>query len=172
MSYFQGESIETKAHFTSLPRTILNQNDINDAISTTYQELHDQVADWESEGSNWRVEEILSMDFAYADYNPIRASSFLELPNWIKRKQAVLNIENTNNHECFKYCVLAAINNMNSKDPDDYRYLQHTLSFNDVEFPTTVEMVSYNSQEIYQINNFTQINPVSVDRLVLRDSVR
>lgn len=40
-------------------------------------------------------------------YSPLRASSYLPLPNKIAVKKGVLNIQNEKDEKCFLWCILA-----------------------------------------------------------------
>ena len=57
-------------------------------------------------GSNWTVEQIVSMFIVMYSQKPARGSSYIETPAKFKNsKCGLVNIQN-NDNECFKYCLL------------------------------------------------------------------
>lgn len=70
------------------------------------------------------------------DFEPIRGSSWVELPQWIAAKKAVVNVKNKNN-QCFKWAVLSAVHPQ-ERNPDrvsHYKPFEDSLDFKGTEFP-------------------------------------
>ena len=59
-------------------------------------------------GSGWVLHRLKRIDFGILRYNPLKASSFIELPKEITRKKACLNIVNRD-EKSFMWSVLAAL---------------------------------------------------------------
>ena len=55
-------------------------------------------------GSNWKFQEISDMYLTVVKYTPQRPSSFIELPEEIKNKCAVINVQN-DDQLCFLYSI-------------------------------------------------------------------
>lgn len=66
------------------------------------------AADFEQKESGWKLIEIQYLEIGKNRYNPLRASSFIELPTVIKIKHAVVNVKNEDNM-CFKWATLSAL---------------------------------------------------------------
>ena len=60
-------------------------------------------------GSNWTLHKINDFELHISKYSPLRASSFVPLPDEIKRKKAVINVQNFNDEYCFKYAILSKV---------------------------------------------------------------
>ena len=63
--------------------------------------------------------------------DPLRASAFVPLPNWIQTRRAVVNIKGTGN-DCFKWDVLAV---MHQVDANGDRMSQYTEHVGKYDFP-------------------------------------
>ena len=66
------------AYFNSKAKTIINENEINENIQTSNQEILNGTAVWLSEGSGWTVE---SIDVQYINiirYKPLKGSSYID----------------------------------------------------------------------------------------------
>ena len=60
-------------------------------------------------GSGWTLVKIQNLKLHFAEFKTLKGSSYVELPEWIKNKKAVINILNTTDNECFKWCITRAI---------------------------------------------------------------
>ncbi|KAF4530226.1 hypothetical protein B566_EDAN018302, partial [Ephemera danica] len=94
------------------------------------------------DGSGCKLVSIEKLMVRTSKINPLRASSYLQLPMDIAKKHAVINPRNFNDHECFKWCVCA------SQHTGDYggnieNLKQYVSEFNwtDVSYPTSFEDV-------------------------------
>jgi hypothetical protein len=88
--------------------TILNVEDLNDAIKKMPEDIITLVASKQLGKSNLVVDGIDQLIIHYNRYNPTRGGSYIELPKWIADKKACINIKNTDN-KCFKYSILCGI---------------------------------------------------------------
>jgi hypothetical protein len=74
----------------------------------------------------------------------MQASSYIETPQFIKSKSAVINIKNDQDNECFKWCILAHLYPVDGKkhpsDVSHYKKIQdHNLKFE--EFPMKLSSI-------------------------------
>jgi len=65
------------------------------------------------------VLKIVRLDMHIVRYEPIKSGGYVELPKWIERKKAVINIQNQDNL-CFLYDVESALMNSVSANPAFY----------------------------------------------------
>ena len=95
-------------------------------------------------------------------YNPLRASSFIELPKSIKDKHACINVQNNDDNKCFLWAVLSAEKNINPKDHpyrvEHYTPFESTLNMDGI--PTPVPISS--------IPRFERLNNRSINVYALR----
>ena len=64
---------------------------------------------------NLIVDKISKITIHYDRFNPTRAGSYIEAPEWIKNKKACINIKNEDN-KCFKYAVQCGVFERYKKD--------------------------------------------------------
>ena len=103
---------------------------------------------------------MVSLQLNIVRYNPLKASSFIELPESIKNKKACINVQNTGDDKCFLWAVLSAEKNI-KKDPQrvsHYTPFEDTLNMDGI--PTPVPITS--------IPRFERLNNRSVNVYVLR----
>ena len=80
--------------FKSLPMEVLASTDIEEVLQIITEELLKKIDDFEERGSGWVLRELSRLDLHTYVYDPLRASTYSPLPNDLKAKQAVINIQN------------------------------------------------------------------------------
>ena len=73
--------------------------------------LSQKISEFQEQGSGWSLQCILHLTVNINKYNPMRAGSFIPLPDVIKNRKACVNVKNDDN-ECFKWAVLAGLLNI------------------------------------------------------------
>ena len=68
------------AFFNSKAKTIINENEINESIQTSNQEILNGISVWLSEGSGWTIESVDDQYINIVRYKPLKESSYIELP--------------------------------------------------------------------------------------------
>ena len=53
-----------------------------------------KIDDFEERGSGWVLHELSRLDLHTYIYDPLRASTYMPLPDELKAKQAVINVQN------------------------------------------------------------------------------
>ena len=76
-------------------------NDVN-------HQLLNFIEVYEQNGSGWVFSNFVSLQLSLWYLDPLRASAFVPLPNWIQTRRAVVNI-NWTGDDCFKWAVLAGM---------------------------------------------------------------
>ena len=81
--------------------------------------------------------------FNIARYQPIYGSFYIDLPQKIKRKQAIINVKNTDN-KCFQWAILAALHpvKVHAERVGNYIKFEKELDFDGIEFPVTIDKIS------------------------------
>ena len=121
--------------FKSKAREIINENDIETVISEAGNELINRISEWISEGSGWVIK---SVDVT--KYEPLKGSSYLQLPKEKKRKKATINIQNKNN-ECFRWCHLAFLFPVKKDAERITKYKKHIdkVKYDKISFPVKIK---------------------------------
>lgn len=137
--------------------TINNIRNIEELLRTQINRLYQEVEEAGLEGSDWVVDHFTLIN-AYIMSDPImRGSSYIDLPKVIKDKKAVLNIQNKQDNECFKWCILAHLNPIDAKKHpqrvSNYNNLNHNLNFTNIPFPVKIK----------DIPKFEQLNNISIN---------
>ena len=106
------------------------------------------TAQWISEGSGWTIESVDNHYLNIVQYEPMKGSSYIELPQDLKHHQkGLINMKN-NDNECFRWCHIRYLNPQ-EKDPQrikkiDKEYINQ-LDYSNIEFP--VKINQYNKIE-------------------------
>ena len=79
--------------FKSNAREIINENDIETVISDADNELINRISEWISEGSGWVIESVDKHEIDISKYKPLRGSSYLPLPEKIKKQRLIFKIK-------------------------------------------------------------------------------
>ena len=80
--------------FKTTPIEILTATDIDEVLQSIYDELLKKIDDFETRGSGWLLHELSRLDLHTYVYDPLRASTYIPLPEDLKAKRAVVNIQN------------------------------------------------------------------------------
>ena len=107
VTFEKTEQIKT-AYFNSQPKMVLNQNDID--LSLPNQEILNKIAVWISEGSGWVIRSIDAEYVNIAKYEPLKGSSYIELPAFLKNSsKGLINLKNRDD-KCFMWCHIRYLN--------------------------------------------------------------
>ena len=80
--------------FKTSPMEVLAATDIDEVLKSITNELLKKIDDFEERGSGWVLHELSRLDLHTYIYDPLRASTYMPLPDDLKAKQAVVNIQN------------------------------------------------------------------------------
>ena len=147
----QGER-EVEFAFHSKIKLVLEGTDLNEI----YDEMKDEIEEalqkvQEAEGSGWKYEKVIKLVLHTTRWDPINAGSYIDLPPALKNKNAIINMKNQD-EECFKWCVLRALNpkNKNAERVDkDLKSKVETLNMQGMRYPVNFR----------DIDRFEQQNP-------------
>ena len=97
-------------YFNSSTFTIMNSDEIEEALERAAEEILNKIAIWISEGSGWVTENISSHFVNIVSYVPLRGSSYLPLPEELRNsRKGLINIKNIDN-ECLRWCHIRHLN--------------------------------------------------------------
>ena len=106
-------------YFNSKAFTILNSDDVIDALDKEAEEINNKIATWLSEGSGWKIEVILRHYVNIVKYLPLRGNSYLPLPKELRNsKKGLINLKNEDD-KCFLWCHVRHLNPL-KKSTKDY----------------------------------------------------
>ena len=127
-----------KFAFHSKIKSILESIDLNDIYNEMVEEIEEEIQKvQDAEGSGWVFVAVEKLVLHTTRWDPINAGSYIDLPPFLKNKKAIINMKNQDN-ECFKWCVLRALNPKNT-NPDridkDLKSKQDTLNMKGIKYP-------------------------------------
>ena len=148
-SKMTGDDIIYKtAYFNSKPQTIINNEEILGSLQLSKQQILNFVNQWISEGSGWTIQSIDAHYLNIVKYEPMKGSSYIQLPTELRNSaKGLINLKN-DDAECFRWCHIRHFNHQN-KNPQrikktDKQYVNN-LNYEGIEFPVTIKQ--YNKIE-------------------------
>ena len=126
--------------FHSIGQKIVTEaTDPNEIYQEMINEIEEEIQKVEQAvGSGWVFVEVENLTLHMDKWDPVKASSYIDLPKELKNKKALINMENEDN-KCFLWCVLRALNPSNDKHPSridkDLKSKEHTLNMEGIAYP-------------------------------------
>jgi hypothetical protein len=126
------------SHFTKM-KILAHASKIEEIFKSNVESITTKMGEFQTRGSGWTLINILQFVLNINQYNPLRGSSFIELPVAIKNKKAVINIRNADDY-CFAWAVNSALYPAltNSNKITSYPRYTETLILDDIEFPMKI----------------------------------
>ena len=159
----------TDAYFRSDVMTILSAHAIDVAVQKAFTEIQKRIEKWTREGSGWVVTRVLCLYVNIAKYQPLTGSSYMELPKYLKKKEAIINVRNQDN-ECLKWALLSARHPVkkNAQRVTKYKDHENELDFTGIEFPTPLNQIpNVEHQNNLSINVFGYSESAGIHPLYL-----
>ena len=120
--------------------------DFDDVIEKMRKKISENSEKLETAvGSGWTLVRIQNLKLHFAEFKTVKGSSYVELPEWVKNKKAMINILNTTDNECFKWCITRAMHPIGKNQNLITKKLQEQSKIFDwtgVNFPTSFEDIS------------------------------
>lgn len=114
--------------------------------------LQRNIEEFQERDSGWTLRQILSLTININKHQPMRGSSYIDLPLSIQAKHACLNIQNYDDEECFKWAVLSARFPKNNNPQRVHLYQREEymvrVNFKGITFPTPARQIP-----IFERNN-------------------
>ena len=145
--------------FNSRMTPVYNLNDIDGIVGSTTDHMSQQVENPALRVSKFVFDRVMRMEISIHRLNLTRGSSYIPLPDWLSRKEAIINPKNLD-MKCFKWAVIAAL-----KWKEIERNVQRVsklkryddLDWDGINFPVSTS----------DINRFESRNEISINVLAL-----
>ena len=138
------------------PFEVYAETDISSSLIDVYKQLENAISVFQKNGSGWTLSQINSLDLSMWELDPLRGSSYHELPEWIIDKRAVVNVKAYGN-DCFKWAFLAGMHEptsaTNRNKMYSYTAYEHLYDFSSLSYPVPLK----------DINTFAKRNNVSIN---------
>ena len=171
---------EDKAYFQSQTHVNLEKTDVKVILSRMLREIMEKVADYQKNGSGWYFKEVISFEIHIVDYKPIKGSSHIPLPNFLMRKNAIINIKNKDD-KCLLWSVLRYLHpkQIPGERLTDLIKDENDLNFKGIEFQVKVKDIqkfeNHNPDipgiNIFSINDNKKIYPLRLNQKDTKKSI-
>lgn len=121
----------------------------------------EKIDDVELRGSGFKLDEIKELNIQVSKFDPFGGASFIELPEHLEKKRAIINVRN-NDNQCFKYAVLSALYPAakNAQRVTQYKKYENKLDFTGISFPIQLKDIT----KFEELNMTISINVYMYDQ--------
>ena len=90
---------------------IINESDIDDGFQWIYTTIITNIQKSLGKGSSWIIDSVTGYTISISKYKPLAGSSYIKLLKKLDHKRkGLINIENTDDNECFKWSIVRYLN--------------------------------------------------------------
>ena len=156
------DETEASHTFCSGEFEIFPGTDLDAVIGEMFKKISENFEKMETAvGSGWALVKIQNLKLHFAEFKMLKGSSFVDLPDWIRKKNAVINIKNKTDNECFKWCITRAMNPIGKHQnlvTKKLREQSKIFDWTGVNFPTSFEDISR-----FEKNNCVSVKVLGCD---------
>ena len=144
---------ESLPFYMATEQFIINNNlDIGNVFDALLNDFKNRIEKIKHSSSGWVFTNTVSIETKTAKYKALRASSYIELPQWIAGKKCCVNVKNEDN-ECFKWAVLSCLFTAEANQDklfkvNQYRKFEDRLNWSNIKFPTKIDDIKK-----FELNN-------------------
>ena len=142
---------EDKAYFHSETYINIKSTDVKKVVTDAIRDIIQKLNVYQLNGSGWYFKEVLYLEIHTYKFNPIKASSYIPLPDWIMRKKAIVSIRNKDN-KCFIWSILRYLH---PKPKNDSTLNDLILYKNELKIPKGFKF----PVKVVDITKFENANP-------------
>ena len=153
--------VQDKAYFHSNTYINFKLTDVKELLSKLIRDIIENINTYQKNGSGWYFKEVVQLEIHTNDFNPIKGSSYIPLPDWIIRKKAIVSIRNKDD-KCFLWSVLRYLHPGEKNDCrlSDLEKYEFSLNTKGITFPMKIKDIT----KFENLNpNLPEINVFSVD---------
>ena len=155
-------------------KLVLEETDENEIYDEMAEEIEEEIQKvQDAEGSGWQFLNVIKLVLHTTRWDPINAGSYIELPEVLKNKHAIINMKNQD-EECFKWCVLRALypKDKNAERIDkDLKSKQDSINMKGIRYPVNFRDIDrFESQNpeisitILGYNKDERVYPLKISR--------
>lgn len=150
----QTKELYNSFDFQSKNYTFCQGDDLNIIYKSLTTEISSKLNSFEKKDSGWSLVKLNYIDMNVNKFNPLRGSSYIDLPEDIKSKKAIINVQNSD-YQCFLWSILAGLHPVRKNANRVSSYIAHksTVKFDNIPFPVKLKDVS----------KFENINNISIN---------
>ncbi|XP_069364145.1 uncharacterized protein [Maniola hyperantus] len=132
----QTKELTNSFDFQTSNYIVFRGDDLNIFLSSLCDTFKNKISSFERKDSGWSLTNIKCLHVNVNKFNPLRGTSYIDLPQDIRAKKAVINVKNVD-YMCFKWALLSALYPVSSKTDRVSSYSMHSdkLKFDGISFP-------------------------------------
>ena len=144
--------------FASKMEIVTESTDLSDLYDQMTDKIFELLQNFNNRGSGWQFDRVEHLDININPYNPLSASSYIELPGNLADKKAIINVKNENDNECFKWAVTSAVfpaKEHGERISKQMKKDSEKFDWTGIEFPVSLKQIDkFEKQNNYAINVF------------------
>ena len=164
---------QNNAYFQSKTKINLEKTEVKGILKNMTNEILATLAIYQENGSGWYFKEIISLEIHIVDYKPVKGGSYISLPEFIQKKNAIINIKNKDD-KCFLWSVLRYLHPVlkNGERINDLKKYENDLNFKQINFPVQVkDITKFENQNpnlpginIFSVNDNNKVYPSRINK--------
>ena len=124
---------------SSKAEIIIKESDIDDAFKPIYTTIITNTQKPLGKSSGWSIDSVIDHTISISKYNPLARRSYIKLPKELDHpRKGLINVQNTNDIECFKWCLVNYLNHAGfnpAKITKTDKDFVEKIDFKDIKFP-------------------------------------
>ena len=155
-------------------KLVLEETDESELYNEMVEEIEEEIQKVQNtEGSGWMFLKVKKLVLHTTRWDPINAGSYIDLPEALKNKKAIINMKNED-EECFKWCVLRALypkDDHPERIDKDLKSKQDILNMEGIHYPVNFRNIDrFESQNpeisitILGYNKDERVYPLKISR--------
>lgn len=165
------------------PETYINMKSTNEKkiIPKMFVEILEGIRNYQINGSGWYFKEVVQLEIHKVDYKPMKGLSFILLPDFIKKKIAVINIENKDDKKCFQWSILRHLHpaDFHKERITGLKQYENELNFKDIDFPVKLKDIEEFQKQnpdlkginVFSINENNKFYPLHINKKDCQDTI-
>jgi hypothetical protein len=136
----QKQALDTvQSDFLSRMTVMMNEIDANLQLFDCKEKIIESYENFRAKGSGWNLKFVKNLHIHINRYTPMRGSSYMLLPDFLKNTKSIINIKNTDN-KYFLWSVLHGIyaKSIKAKRYTDLKQYKQTINMSGIEYPVKV----------------------------------
>ena len=166
ISSITGYKVEKEFAFHSKNlKLVLEETDESELYNEMVEEIEEEIQKVQNaEGSGWMFKRVIKLVLHTTKWEPLYGGSYMPLDPYLTNKKALINMKNED-EECFKWCVLRALNPKDEhaeRIDKDLKSKQDSINMDGIRYPVnfraidrfekqnpniSISVVGYNEEE-------------------------
>ena len=144
--------------FASKMEIVTEATDLTELFDHMTDKIFELIQNFNNRFSGWQFDRVEHLEININPFNPLSASSYIKLPGKLAEKNAIINVKNEKDNECFKWAVTSAVfpakehgERLSKRMREDSKKFDWT----GIEFPVSLKQIDkFENQNSYAINVF------------------